>query len=162
MGRGGRSVSSAPFGPADHCVHVHLPANSGQPAAALPRLRVSYERTPVETLLGEDDVLAVIAFGTSTSGVRDARFIRIGLEPLGEPLVEVWRGRGPVRSGIDAEGSLRWSSDGDYLFFAIEVDEARAGGADGASERAYREITAMLDRHALADGAPAQVLRLWN
>ncbi|WP_291218205.1 pteridine-dependent deoxygenase [Dokdonella sp.] len=137
---------------------MHLPANTGPLAAALPRLRVGYERVPVEQALGDTDVLAVIAFGVC--GTHDPRLVAVGLEALGDEVVEVWRGRAPVRSGFD--GALRWSSDGDYLFFAIEVDEAEAGGLTAAAEQAYRAVTATLDRHALDGGAPAQVLRLWN
>ncbi|MCW5567211.1 MAG: pteridine-dependent deoxygenase, partial [Dokdonella sp.] len=120
---------------------MHLPANTGPLAAALPRLRVGYERVPVEQALGDTDVLAVIAFGVC--GTHDPRLVAVGLEALGDEVVEVWRGRAPVRSGFD--GALRWSSDGDYLFFAIEVDEAEAGGLTAAAEQAYRAVTATLD-----------------
>lgn len=143
--------------PASHL--VHLPANTGNSVAHLPRLRVGYEHAPVEDVLADDDVLAVIAFG-APPGLDDPRRIAVGLEPLGHPPLEVWRGRAPVSSGFD--GDLRWSSDGDYLFFAVEVDEAVAGSLAAAAEQAYRAITATLDRHVLEDGAPAQVLRLWN
>lgn len=138
---------------------MHLPVNSELHAGALPRLRLGYE--PARGLgspLGED-VLAVIGFGDG-AGDCDARRLNVGLQPLHEPMVEVWRSHGVVEHGID--GALRWSCDGDYLFFAIEVDEHAAGGIDAAAERAYREITALLAERRLAGGAPPAVLRLWN
>jgi chorismate lyase/3-hydroxybenzoate synthase len=126
----------------------------------LPPLRLSYARETVDRLLAEPDVLVVLGFGNALAGSDDPRFLRVGLEPASEPQVEVWRGRAPVRSGRD--GALRWSSDGDYLFFAIEVDEATHGGLDPAAEYAYREIGRLLGQRRFDNDAPAQILRLWN
>ena len=136
-----------------------VPVNSDPRAKALPRLRLGYERTRVQSLLGEADVLALIGFGAA-AGIDDPRCITVGLEALHEPLVEVWRSAGMVSHGID--GNLRWSSDDDYLFFAIDVDEGEAGGLDAAAERAYRDITAFIDRRRLAGETRPEVLRLWN
>ena len=138
---------------------VPVPVNSDPRAKALPRLRLGYARTPAHALLGESDVLAVIGFGAAV-GSDDPRCLTVGLDALHEPLVEVWRGAGVVSHGID--GAVRWSSDGDYLFFAIDVDERDAGGLDAAAERAYREITALIDRRRLDGEARPEVLRLWN
>jgi chorismate lyase/3-hydroxybenzoate synthase len=138
---------------------VPLPVNSDLRAKALPRLRLGYERTSAPALLGEADVLAVIGFGRAVAG-DDPRCITVGLDTLQEPFVEVWRSAGTVSHGVD--GAVHWSSDGDYLFFAIEVDEHDAGGLDAAAERAYRDITALVDRRRLAGDARPEVLRLWN
>jgi chorismate lyase/3-hydroxybenzoate synthase len=125
-----------------------------QPAAA-PALSISYERGNLAALLAADDVLAVIGFGNSGPHSPDPRVLRVGLEPLSETMLEVWRGRAPVRSGRD--GELRWSSDGEHLYFAIEVDEAVCGGIDAAAEHAYARIGIFL-----ATRETPHVLRLWN
>ena len=52
---------------------------------------------------------------------------------------------------------MRWSSDGDYGFIAIEVDESAHGGISGAAEHAYRSLIAFVDA-----GATPHVLRVWN
>ena len=70
---------------------------------------------------GEPDVLAVIGFGAAAATLDDPRLLQVGLEPLQPASFEVWRSEAPVRSG--RAGDLRWSEDGEYLFFAIEVDE---------------------------------------
>lgn len=133
--------------------------NSDPHAGALPRLRVGYETASTGLAPIADDVLAVIGFGgTAVEG--DARRLTVGLEPLHAPSVEVWRSTRAVTHGVD--GALRWSSDGDYLFFAIEVDEHAAGGIGAAAELAYREISGLVGRRRLDQGAPAIVLRLWN
>jgi chorismate lyase/3-hydroxybenzoate synthase len=125
----------------------------------LPPLRASYVQAPADPL-ADADVLAVIGFGRDGARTPDPRYLHIGLEPVGDPLLEVWRGRGPVRTG-NVEG-LRWSCDEDYLFFAIEADEARHGGIEAAADAAYRAIAALLAEHRFSDGAPGHILRLWN
>ena len=111
-------------------------------------------------MLADADVLAVIAFGTHAGSPADPRMLQVALEPVGDTLLEVWRGRAPVERGVD--GALHWSSDGDYLFFAIEVDEDQAGGLDAAAEHAYRHVSTMFDDRRAANGEPMHVLRLWN
>jgi chorismate lyase/3-hydroxybenzoate synthase len=122
--------------------------------ATLPPLRVSYARTTAPDMLAQAHVLAAIGFGRAPD-IDDGRWLRVGLEVLGDPVVEIWHGGGPARSGRD--GSVRWSSDGEYGFFAIEVDEAATGGIAAAAELAYRELIAFI--HA---SATPHVLRLWN
>ncbi len=135
-------------------------ANPGPHAPALPPLRLRYENASASELLAAPDVLAVIGFGIGAVPASDPRQLAVHLEPLGKAAFEVWRGRAPVERGFD--GDLRWSSDGDYLFFAIEVDEQAAGGIDAAAERAYHDISDVLDRRRAGDGQALQVLRLWN
>lgn len=120
-------------------------------------LTIAYARDAADGLLGEPDVLAVIGFGAGTTE-DDPRRLQVGLEPCepGAPaLLEVWRGARGVRCG--RSGELGWSSDGEHLFFAIEVEEAAHGGIESAAERAYAAICAFV----AGSGTP-HFLRLWN
>ena len=129
------------------------------PAASVAPLTVRYERTAPERLLGADDVLAVIGFGRDAPAVDDPRWLRVGLEPLAttaaSDMLEVWRGVAPVRHG--RHGELAWSSDGEHLYFSIEVDEAAHGGVEGAAEHAYAQLCAFV-----ASSDAPHLLRLWN
>lgn len=124
------------------------------PSPAAP-LGIGYECTPIDEVLAQPDVLAVIGFGHAMCVADDPRALRIGLEPVQSGWLEVWRGQAPVYCGRDVD--LRWSTDGAHLFFAIEVDEADHGGIVGATEHAYRQINALV-----GPGATPHVLRLWN
>jgi chorismate lyase/3-hydroxybenzoate synthase len=131
-----------------------------QPAARELPLAIGYEapgydESGLATLLAQDDVLAVIGFGASAPASSDPRVLRIGLEPMSTPLFEVWRGVAPIRSG--REGELCWSSDGEHLFFSIELDEAVYGDISAAAEHAY----ACIGKFLAASDAP-HLLRLWN
>ena len=126
--------------------------------ASLPRLKVAYSQADAALLLSQPDTLAVIGFGPRApagSEPDDPRWLRVGLEVVGESACEVWRGHGPVETG--RSGDVRWSSDGDYGFVAIEVEEAAHAGLCAAAEYAYRALIAFL--HA---SATPHVLRLWN
>lgn len=128
------------------------------PAAPVAPLAIRYERVALDALLAADDVLAVIGFGSAAPVADDPRVLRVGLEPLATGArapFEVWRGVAPVRHGRD--GELAWSSDGEHLYFAIEVDEAAHGGIGGAAEHAYARLGAFV-----AASATPHVLRLWN
>jgi len=95
------------------------------------------------------------ASGGAASSESDPRFLRVGLEIVGDPVVEVWRGNRTVQSG--REGQVRWSTDGDYGYFAIEIEESAHDGIASAAEQAYRELAALIDA-----SATPHVLRLWN
>ncbi|MEO5559555.1 MAG: pteridine-dependent deoxygenase [Dokdonella sp.] len=118
-------------------------------------LRIGYEQTSADALLAQSDVLAIIGFGHAWKAGVDPRVLRVGLEPVQAGLLEVWRSADAVTCGRSDD--LRWSSDGEHLFFAIEVDEAAHGGIVAASEYAYRRINAFV-----AASATPNVLRLWN
>jgi chorismate lyase/3-hydroxybenzoate synthase len=130
-----------------------LMSASESPAAPV---RIGYEQVSLATLAGQANVLAMIGFGQALSDTDDARVLRVGLEPV-QPngLVEVWRSPNPVTCG--RADDLRWSTDGEHLFFAIEVDEAAYAGITGATEHAYQRINAFV-----AASATPYVLRLWN
>jgi chorismate lyase / 3-hydroxybenzoate synthase len=147
----GRASAGALF----HTVsQLSVPSVIPEPAATLPPLRIGYSDATAASVLAEPGVLAAIGFGHADSP-DDPRFVRIGLEAVGTPLVEVWRSQGTVKSGRG--GDVRWSSDGDYALFAIEVAEPGGDDITLAAEHAYREIT-----RAVAASATPHVLRLWN
>ncbi|MGA9343122.1 MAG: pteridine-dependent deoxygenase [Rhodanobacteraceae bacterium] len=121
----------------------------------LPPLRVEYDRRDAHEILAEPDVLAVFGFGAAAPLIDDPRWLRIALEPLAEPFLEVWRTHGPLEQG--ANGNVHWSSDENYCRFSIELDEASHGGIAGAAEKAYRELGTFVSA-----SATPHVLRLWN
>jgi chorismate lyase/3-hydroxybenzoate synthase len=125
------------------------------PASPVAPLRIGYERASADALATQADVLAIIGFGHTMPDCDDPRVLRVGLEPVQPGLCEVWRSTTRVSHGRNAD--LRWSSDGEHLFFAIEVDEAVHGGIVGATEHAYHSINAFV-----AASATPHVLRLWN
>jgi chorismate lyase/3-hydroxybenzoate synthase len=124
-------------------------------SATLPPLQIGYERISPAALLAQENVLAVIGFDSTPARMNDPRYFQVGLDLIGDPLVEVWRANGAIRDGRD--GRVRWSSNDDYGFFAIEVEESGVDGIATAAEQAYRDLTACID----ASPTP-HVLRLWN
>ena len=126
--------------------------------ALLPALRIAYERADAAAVLAEAGVLAVLGFGAAAPPLDDPGYARIGLEPLENapaPL-EVWRVDGCVRRGH--EGQIRWSSDGNYTFAALDVDEAAHGGIANAARHAYTTLQAWCR----AGNGTRHVLRMWN
>lgn len=126
-----------------------------EPATRSAPLHMGYERADARALLAQPDVLALIGFGAGAVDVDDPRVFNVGLQPLQPAPLEVWRGGAPAHHGRD--GDLRWSGNGDHLFFAIEVDEAAHGGIAAAAEYAYRKCIAFV----AASDTP-HLLRLWN
>ncbi len=123
-------------------------------SAALPELRVDYCAShPVSHWLGEPDVLAIIGFGNDAPS-DDPRCLHIPLSVHGTAPLEIWRGQGSVEHGRD--GDIRWASDGQLLFGAIEVEE-HAGGIETATAHAYSQLS----RHVEALGFP-HFLRICN
>jgi chorismate lyase/3-hydroxybenzoate synthase len=143
---------------ADTTVPDDLEAGAARAAAALlPPLAVEYSRAPLDAVLADPGVLAVVGFGASAPERHgDARYRRVPLEPLQAPApFEVWRGRG-VALQFRADG-IDWSSDGDYAFASLAIDEVAHGGLAGAARHAYRALGAWL-----AAVPTAHVLRIWN
>lgn len=124
------------------------------PAAVLPPLDLCY--APAETLSAPLDarVLAVIGYGADFEPGEDPRVLRVALEPLSTPSVEVWRSTRPVDSG--RVGALRWSCDGDYRFVAVEIDEVD-DDIGAAAQAAYAQLVDFIE----ASSTP-HILRLWN
>ncbi len=133
---------------------------SANAIATLPPLKIGYADGDIEGLLEPGNVLAVIGFGSHAGASDDPRYLCVGLEPTQSGRFEVWQSANAVVSGRTQ--SLHWSSDGDYLFFAAETDEAQAGDLDAAGESAYTAICHLIATHRFSDGQPGHILRLWN
>lgn len=135
---------------------AHDSAGLARHAGLLPAPDFAYCDEPLAAALARPDTLAVLGFGAQAPASDDPRYLRVGLAPLGlaAPL-EVWRAAGAVRHGRD--GPLRWASDGDWLFGALELDEAGHGGIAAASAEAYRRLL----EFSAASACP-HVLRVWN
>jgi chorismate lyase/3-hydroxybenzoate synthase len=128
---------------------VTLPPNAHAPA-----LSTTYSDAPLDTLLAQPDVLAVIAFGNAAPESGDPRLIRVALEPLGTAPFEVWRGSAPVACGhVD---DLAFAHDGQLLVAAMDVPEA-GGDIRAAAQHAYAALRAQT----AALGYP-HLLRIWN
>ena len=124
---------------------------------ALPSLSVGY--APAGTLarqLADPQVLAVFGFGDAAPQLDDPRWLRVRLEPLldAPAPIEVWRSASPVRCGRD--GDIAWSTDGQLLFGALEIDEGDAG-IEAAAAQAYARMGAFV----AGSGTP-HLLRVWN
>ena len=134
-------------------------AAADRPAARPPRLQVDYVRAANPPALLADDTLAVFGFGDDAPHADEARYLRVPLQPHaahagGAHACEVWRANAPVRHGRD--GDIRWASDGELLFGAIEVDEGD-GGIEAAARHAYTRLAAFTR----GSHAPC-LLRVWN
>jgi chorismate lyase/3-hydroxybenzoate synthase len=140
--------------------HSHRPATVL--AANLPTVRVSYESggadgRVLQSVLDDSRTLAVIGFGDSApAAATDPRYVRVPLQ-TGDalPPYEVWRTSGVVSTGRD--GSLRWATDGDYAFGAIELAESEYRDIENTARAAYRLMVEWL----AASGTP-YALRIWN
>ena len=124
-------------------------------AATRARLEVDYVTadSPAALLQGSD-VLAVLGFGTDAPHDADPRYLRVPLQPYGGAPFEVWRANAPVSSGRD--GDIAWSTDGQLLFGAIEIDESTIG-IEAAAESAYAQLVRFVRR-----SDTPQLLRIWN
>ena len=129
----------------------HAPTPPQAPA----RLAVEYvETADPDALLADDSTLAVFGFGHAAPHRDDPRYLRVPLQPHGASPFEVWRSNGPIRSGRD--GDIAWSTDGQLLFGAIELDEQEIG-IEAAAERIYAQLVAFQAR-----SATPRLLRIWN
>lgn len=119
------------------------------------RLEVDYVAadSPAALLAG-DDVLAVLGFGNDAPYCDDPRYLRIPLQPHGAAPFEVWRANAPVTRGRD--GDIAWSTDGQLLFGAIEIDESVIG-IEAAADIAYAQLIDFVRR-----SDTPQLLRIWN
>ena len=136
-----------------------LPAFASRP----PVLQVDYvSADDPRSLLKDDTILAAFGFGNAAPCQPDPRWLRVPLQPYLDPALpiasqvryELWRGNAPVGYGRD--GDIAWSTDGDLLFGAIEVDEADIG-ITAAARHAYARLTEFVR----VSDTP-HLLRVWN
>jgi chorismate lyase / 3-hydroxybenzoate synthase len=129
--------------------------------AGRPRLQVEYAHAAAPADLLTDDTLAVFGFGRDAATLDDPRYLRVPLQPHAAASTattpyEVWHANAPVRRGCD--GAIRWASDGQLLFGAIEVDEeAGDAGIEAAAATAYAALVDFT-----RDSATPHLLRVWN
>ena len=117
---------------------------------------VRYQDASVATLLGRHDTLAVLDFDRRAEASGDPRHLRVPLPPLnGATPRECWSVDAAVASGI--AGDLRWAAGGGWRLITIEVDEARHGGIEAATELAYSLLLAHVATH-----PEKNLLRIWN
>jgi chorismate lyase / 3-hydroxybenzoate synthase len=131
----------------------------------VPRLQVEYAHAATPSALMAADTLAVFGFGDAAPRSDDPRYLRVPLQPYATAAdaqqFEIWHANAPVAHGREpvpaqAGGAVRWASDGQLLFGAIEVDEDE-GGIEVAAERAYARLVAFT-----RDSATPHLLRVWN
>ncbi len=129
-------------------------ATSALPTALAP-LHVEYTHTDPARALAQADVLVAISFGATTADHDDPRWLCVALEPDGAAPLEIWRANGRVECGRD--GELRWASDGNHSFVALELDEAVHGGIAAAARHAYAQLSSWR-----SCSTTPHFLRLWN
>lgn len=118
--------------------------------------RVAYRAESPTAALARPDTLALLDFDAADGAGTDPRHLRVPLRaPLGAAPCECWSVDAEVATGSD--GDLRWAAGGGWRFVAIEVDEARFGGIEAASEYAYTVLPA----HVTASPEP-HFQRIWN
>ena len=120
-------------------------------------LRVSYEQGSASKWIGgHDDVLAVFEFGRSPLDAQDPRHVPVALQQLdGPPRVEVWRSRGPIKTG-------RWDrlhfAQGELLTMGhIALDLAECGDMRECSRIAYDLLQSYLQQ-----SPHPWPLKIWN
>ncbi|NUO78396.1 MAG: pteridine-dependent deoxygenase [Lysobacter sp.] len=127
--------------------------------APTPRYSVDYSGADPASILAGDDVLAVFGFGADAPHHDDPRYLRVALEPFGEPRLEVWRGSAPVACGRD--GDLVWAEDGALQFGAMEIDEPPGVNVNDGIGAAAETIYARMTQFTRERGYP-HLLRIWN
>lgn len=119
-------------------------------------LSVTYSRDPLDALLAQPGVLAVLGFGGAAPASDDPRYLSVGLEPVESPApFEVWRASGQVEHG--RQGDVRWAADADYCFGAVEVVEADHADIEDATRVAYEALARFVD-----GSRWPHLVRIWN
>lgn len=135
---------------------IHALENEGADASThLPSLRIEYAHTDAADALSRSDTLAAIGFDDKSPVNDDPRWLRVRLHSEVPAPLEIWRTAGCVERGHTND--LAWSSDGDYAFVAMQVDETAHGGIANAARHAYTTLAQWTRR-----GATPHLLRIWN
>lgn len=131
-------------------------------SSPIPSLRAEWlqadQRLPDAAAPAAAARLGVVGYGQPAPGAPRSTFTPIQAQLLaGSAAAGVaWQGQGAIESG--RAGQVRWQRDAQWLFGAIDLDEA-ASGADLATlaQRAYGDLFETLRQH----GRP-HLLRVWN
>jgi chorismate lyase/3-hydroxybenzoate synthase len=120
-------------------------------------LRFSYEESSAgEWLERHDDVLAVFEFGRSPLESRDPRHVPVALTQLdGPPRVEVWRSKGPIKTG--SWDQLRFAQGELLTMGHIALDLDRSGDMRASSRLAYDMLQSYLRQ-----SPHPWPLKIWN
>lgn len=125
-------------------------------AVGLPSLRVEYRSEPVPSLLARPGTLAVLGFEESAQATSDPRWLHVPLQAIAVPVpCECWSVDAAVLAG--SAPNLRWAAGGGCRFTVVEVEVARPGDVEAASEHAY---TLLLEH--IKGSAENQPQRIWN
>ena len=120
-------------------------------------LRFSYEEgTAGDWISRHDDVLAVFEFGRSPLESKDPRHVPVALEQLdGPPRVEVWRSRGPIKTG--SWDRLRFAQGELLTMGHIAIDLPNTGDMRECSRLAYDILQSYLQQ-----SPHPWPLKIWN
>ena len=132
------------------------------PASPIPSLRAEWlhadRRLPDPASTATAARLGMVGYGQPAPGAPRSTFTPIQARLLADSAAAgmAWQGLGAIETG--RTGQVRWQRDAQWLFGAIDLDEAD-GGADLATlaRRAYGDLFETLARN----GRP-QLLRVWN
>lgn len=120
-------------------------------------LNVSYQTGPASRWLDDrHDLLAVFEFGQSPLDSLDPRHVPVALDPLDDEVsVEIWRCRGPIKTGT--WDGLRFAQSEQFTMGHIAIDWQKAGGMRQASRRAYDLLQTYLQQ-----SPHPWPLKIWN
>ena len=111
---------------------------------------------PIDTILCDSKVLAVISYGEACASTDNPRHFRSGLHCLDRPdLKEVWSVDEPAEYGI-TEGCY-WTKSGKLLFACLWVEQSDSASISQGIERAYTQLLGFTERQ----GYP-YLARFWN
>ena len=103
-----------------------------------------------------EGLLAAVSFGASHEIGDDPRHVRIGLPLLsGGPYFECWSTQGTVETG--KHGDVSFTTDGDYFFGHMLLEETPGNDLDKIGYHAYQTIV-----NWLKDFGGLHLVRMWN
>ena len=119
-------------------------------------LKVSYEEGSAGTWVDQPDVLAVFEFGRSPLESTDPRHVPVALSQLDDPpRLEVWRSRGPVKTG--SWDGLRFAQGELLTMGHIALEIGRCGDMRECSRVAYESLQSYLQQ-----SPHPWPLKIWN
>lgn len=115
-----------------------------------------YSSLPIEELLADDCVLAVLEFSQSCRATGCARKFSTGLDSLEDSSVkEVWYSSIAVEYGIN--NGLYWSASDDTLFVGMWVSESEYASLRTATHFIYAELINFVRQRRYPN-----IVRMWN